>query len=138
MNVFILDEDWEVEVLCKALSARHPEDSFTLVDTLEDAVKTLWSKKFDVLVLDIMVPADDKAVPRSTELAGLISGLLLYDQLSKDTSCVNARTPFLFLTGLIANQHPKVKAAKEKYGTRFLHKPVHPETLYKHISEAIA
>lgn len=139
MNFFFLDEDWEVEVLKNVLEARHPEHQFELADTLVAGKTLIWSKKFDVLVLDVMIPADDEAVPNSSNKAGLLSGLLLTDLIRKDQSCKNNRTPIVLLTGLIPAEHPKVLEAQTSFGAKFIRKPVHPDDIFRilmHVVEA--
>jgi CheY-like chemotaxis protein len=136
MKILFADEDWEIEVLVKVLRARHPEHEFELADSLEKARRAIWSTKFDILVLDIMLPANDQAVPNSSENAGLLSGLLLLDMIQNDSSCPNQHTKVIFLTGLPTSEHPKIKEAQLRFGEFFIRKPVHPDSLYDALLKA--
>jgi DNA-binding NtrC family response regulator len=136
MKVLFIDDELEVEALAKVLKNRHPEDNMELVDSLASARKKIWSEKFDVMVVDLMMPADDESVPGSSDEAGLIGGLLLLELVGCDENCINNKTPFIILTGLIQNVHKKVDEAQRKYAGRFIEKPVHPDTLYEAISSA--
>jgi CheY-like chemotaxis protein len=130
MKVLFVDEDWEVEVLAKVLQARHIKDDFDIADTLAIAREKIWNGKYDVIVMDVMMPADETAVPQSSEKAGLLSGLLLFDMIRADAKCPNYRTPIVILTGLLANEHPRLVEAQKKCGEFFQTKPIHPDTLY--------
>jgi CheY-like chemotaxis protein len=133
MNVFILDEDWEVEVLVRVLQSRHPADSFVLADNLRDGRRKLWSEKFDVVVLDVMIPSDEEAVPGSSQKSGLLSGLVLHDLLRTDPACANREAPIIILTGLLPSESPRLVSAKAAMGGKFIQKPVHPDKLYNAI-----
>lgn len=136
MKILFIDDEFEVEVLAKAIQARHPNDKVELVDDLMSAKKKLWSEKFDVVIADIMMPADNEAVPQSADESGLIAGLLLIQLVQSDQICVNKQTPFVILTGLTPSEHEKVSKAEEEYGEYFLIKPEHPDTVYGVISNA--
>lgn len=130
MKILFIDEDWEIEVLAKVLSARHAEHFFDLADRLQDAKTKLWKEKYDRIVLDIMLPADEVTVPHSSEQAGVVSGLLFYDIIRSDKSCPNKETPIIVLTGLLPGAHPRVRAIQQEIGNCFVQKPVHPDALY--------
>ena len=136
MKILFIDEEVEIEVLARVIQTRHPNDIILLVDDLMTAREKLWSTKFDVAVVDIMMPSDDKAVPGSSDESGLISGLLLMDMVQADKGCVNKETPFVILTGLSPKEHPKVREAEQKFGKNFIIKPDHPDILYEAISNA--
>lgn len=136
MKALFIDDDLETEVLVKVLQARHSDDSFDLADTLPDARQLIWSEKYDVIVFDIMMPADDSVVPGSTQDAGLISGLLLLDLMVSDPKCLNQKTKSVLLTGLVPAEHPKVAAAQNAFGEMFMQKPMHPDTVYETLSKA--
>ena len=137
MKALFIDEDLEVEVLVNALQDRHHQDSIRLADNLGIACQMLWSEKFDVVVVDIMMPADNDAVPGSEDESGLLSGLLLITLVQKSKDCPNQKTRFIILTGLIPDEHEMVEQAQKKYDTRFLVKPVHPDTMYEVMLDAI-
>jgi CheY-like chemotaxis protein len=136
MKILFVDDELEVESLATVLQNRHPEDQLKLVDNLAAAKKTIWSEKFDVMVLDLMMPADDEAVPNSSHDAGLTAGLLLAELIQQDKNCVNNQTPFIVLTGLVPQIDERVAEARSKYGDRFIEKPVHPDALYEVIQNA--
>ena|SRR5258707_6580045 len=138
MKALFVDDDLETEVLVKVLRARHPSDSFDLADTLPDARKSIWSEKYDVIVFDIMMPADDMAAPGSSEDAGLISGLLLLDLMRSDPKCPNQKTRPVVLTGLVPAEHTKVASAQKSFGESFMQKPMHPDTVYEILNKPSA
>ena len=86
MRILFIDEEVEVEVLAKSIQARHPSDKVVLIDDLKAAREKLWSEKFDVIVMDIMMPSDDDAVPGSSDESGPITGLLLIEQAKDRTT----------------------------------------------------
>ena len=131
MKILIIDDELEVEVMAKVLKARHPSDQIDLADTLAKARDKLWSEKYNAISVDIMMRADDKAVPGSSKSSGLIAGLQLVDLVKDDEKCVNNETPIVFLTGLEPNEHKRVKQVLLEYGENFLDKPTHPDEFYK-------
>lgn len=138
MKALFVDDDLETEVLVKVLRARHPDDSFDLADTLPDARQKIWSEKYDVIVFDIMMPADETAAPGSSEDAGLITGLLLLDLMRGDPKCLNQITRPVLLTGLVPSEHSKVAAAQKAFGESFMQKPMHPDTVYEILNKPSA
>lgn len=135
MRVLFVDEEWDIEITVKALRNRYPEDEFCLADRLRDAKAELWSRVFDVVVLDIMMPSDDSAVPNSSDEGGLVSGLLLYKMVRSDPQCPNVGSCFLLLTGVMPEVHPAIANAQVEFGDRFLRKPIHPERLFSAIQD---
>jgi len=131
MKTLFVDEDWEIEVLLNVLRARHPEDEFDLAETLDQARKAIWAVKYDILVLDVMMPSDDVVVPKSSDKAGLLSGLLLKDLIRSDANCPNKDTKIIILTGLLPSEDSKVTEAQQIQGDLFLQKPMHPDAMYE-------
>lgn len=78
-----------------------------------------------------MMRADDKAVPGSSKASGLIAGLQLVDLVKDDKSCVNNKTPIVFLTGLEPSEHKRVQQALFENGPNFMAKPTHPDEFYE-------
>lgn len=137
MKALFIDEDLEIERLVNVLQARHPEDNIELADTLADARGKLWSTKYDVLVIDSWMPPDDDAVPKSSDEAGLISGLLLLDVVRSDPDCLNCNAPAFLFTGLVPGEHPRVKGYQEEHAQLFLQKPLHPDAIYSTLARAV-
>src|SRR5689334_20780237 len=123
MRFFFLDEDLDVEITIRILRSRYPEHTFDLADNLEDCKTLIYNAKYDVLVLDIMLPANNAIVPRSGDMAGLLTGLLLRDLIKADRDCINQKTPIVLFTGLIVDEDPAIKNAQKQCGKFFLQKP---------------
>jgi CheY-like chemotaxis protein len=136
MKILVIDEDLEVEVLVRVLRNQHPTDEFALAESLAQGLELARSRKWDVIVVDLMMPADEKAVPGSSEQAGLIAGIRLIEHIQKEKDNANNTTPLVILTALPEEGHPEVKRAKEKYKERFVQKPVHPVRLYEVLTNA--
>lgn len=137
MKVLFIDDDIQTEILYEVLKAQYPKDNMSLVYKLYDAHQILWSLKFDVMVLDIMMNGDEKVVPGSTEKGGVLAGLLLLDMVRIDKSCINQKTPVILLTGVPAKRHPKIAAAEIEHKGRYFTKPVRPDVLYETIARMI-
>jgi CheY-like chemotaxis protein len=131
MKTLIIDDELEVEVMAKVLRARHPSDNIDLADTLAKARDKLWSEKYDAISVDIMMRADDEAVPGSSKASGLIAGLQLVDLVKADKNCLNNKTPIVFLTGLEPSEHKRVQQVLSEYGPNFMGKPTHPDEFYE-------
>jgi len=136
MKVLFVDDDIEVEVLAKVIQARHADDKMDLAYNLANACSKIWSQRYDVIVMDIMMPADESAVEGSSDDSGLISGLLLIEKVKHDTDCKNNITPFVLLSGLMPEEHASVEEAQKSYGASFRTKPEHPDDLYEVIKNA--
>lgn len=95
------------------------------------------TKKFDAIVLDIMMRADEAALPGSSKESGLIGGIRLQESIVTNEKSLNRTTPILFLTGLLTNEHPRIRDAEKKLGPRFLVKPIRVDALYEAIINAI-
>lgn len=130
MRILFIDDELEIEILVKILQTRHPEDKIDLCDSLASARDTIWRSRYDVVVFDIMMGVDDKAVPGSSDQSGLISGLGLHAAMRADQNCPNHDTPAVILTGLLTKEHPKVKEAEASFGSQFLQKPMSVDSLY--------
>lgn len=131
MNALFLDDDLAVEVSAEVLQDRHPEDSIEFVYTLEQAHEKVTSRKYDVLVIDLMMPPNEKVAPGSSGDGGIISGLRFIEEMQKDRKCLNCDTPIIILTGVPTEEHKDLLDAVKKYGDRFITKPVGPEELYE-------
>ena len=134
MKILFVDEDLQVEALVRVLRNRYPNDKFNIVSTLAEARDTIWSTKFDVLVIDIMLLADESVVKRSSEEAGLIAGLLLIDLIKQDERCANRSTPVILLTGVPLELHQKIRDTQTaEYKGRYFQKPILPDTFYANL-----
>jgi CheY-like chemotaxis protein len=138
MKVLFVDEDWEIDTLARVLQARYPEDTFEVVDGLFKAKQRIWSEEWDILVLDIMMPVDGDAVPRSIEDAGLLSGVRLAELIAGDSACPNSRTPVVFLTGLSAGESSELADLRARQAQCFLPKPIHPDYLHSQLVRLVA
>ena len=136
MRVLIIDDALEVEVLAHVLKARYPGELFELADSLAAASEKLWSERYDVVSVDIMMRADDDAVLGSSDHAGLIAGLQLIDEMRLDEECPNKGTPIVLLSGLVAGEQPRIRQAQIEYGEFFIPKPVHPDVFYQILLKA--
>lgn len=138
MNVLVIDEDIQVHILVRVLRNRHPEDKFELAPTLASATNQLWGEKYDVLVVDIMMPGNEAVVEGSSDGGGVISGLQLLEKVSADQNCPNNKTPYVILTGVPVRIHPKIVEASQQCGERFILKPVKPDVLYGKLGRIIS
>jgi len=137
MKVLIVDEDLQVQVLFKVLNNMYTDDTFKIVYNLHDAKHTIWNEKFDILVIDIMLPSDEDAVPGSSQDGGVISGLQLIDLIKNDKNCINYKTPIVLLTGVPSVLHSRIKEAEETYCGKYFQKPIKPDALYIGLQNAV-
>lgn len=134
LKILFVDEDVEIEVTKNVLASRRPEHEFSIAWSLRIARDLLWSTKFDVVVLDIMLPSDDSVVPGSSSDGSLTSGVKLFE-LIRASSCPNRDTPVVVLTG-VSDEHPEILQLKKTLGPNFLSKPLHPDSLWHSIMRA--
>ena len=138
MKVLMVDDDrYEIQALVDILAVRHPKDEFESTFNLREARNQIWSKKYDAIVLDIIMPPNDEIVPRTSHEAGLISGLRLMDMIRRDRKCPNNRTPITLLTASMSDEHPRLKLARRELGKNFVQKPIHPDLLYDVIMKSV-
>ena len=137
MKVLVIDEEMQVQRLVQALENRHPKDKFVLVHNLADGREAIWEERYDILVVDIMLPADEVSVPGSSDEGGIVAGLMLIDLIRADKACVNHSTPVVLLTGVAARIHPRVAEAQGQYEERFVQKPVKPDILYERLERVL-
>jgi CheY-like chemotaxis protein len=136
MKALFVDDELEVEILVDVLRSRYPDSSFHLADTLAEATRLIAQQKYDVIVLDVMMRADERAVPGSSADSGMISGVHLMNFIRRESNALNAATPVILLTGLLPQQHPQVQEAESTMGPRFVQKPVSVDEIYQLLKDA--
>jgi CheY-like chemotaxis protein len=137
MNVLFVDEDYEPFLTVKALQARHPSDLFKCVSSIQLALKELETCDYDLLVLDIMLPSDERLIPGSSEKSGLYAGLVLGAAIESEKVIMKKKPKLLYLTALDVNLHSPLIELRNKIGNKLICKPIHPDSLYEILIENI-
>lgn len=136
MRTLIIDDSQQGKILARVMQNRHPEDTFRVAQSLARGRMAIWEETFDVMAFDIMLPADDNAVPGSSENAGLVSGIQLLDLVRTAKNCPNAETPVIFLSGVPPEMDSRIQKAKLEHEGRYLQKPIAPDDLYAALQAA--
>lgn len=133
MKVLFIDEDVDVHRLVEALGNRYEGSSFTLAKSLADATEQISTKTFDVIVVDMWLPPDDEALPKSSDDAGMTAGIKLLDYIENSAESINKNVPTVIFSGLGVNHHDEVRRLWERRKDDVFRKPVRPDLLYREL-----
>ena len=96
----------------------------------EDALNKIKSSKYDVIILDIMMPPLKRNNKRLT--SSYRTGIHLLKEIKKSQ---NKEVPVIVVTGIV--EYSDIQEIQELGVFCFFHKPVHPRDLIEKIDEAL-